>query len=112
MPLYSPDPSEAPVLAAAAEQLAAEFSQWDRHPLPVHTALLHRLLDVVLLRLAHLQQHGQAAASAPEPFLRFRDAVERGYMTAAVSGAHQAAHSHPVDHAPALHRQVSHGLRS
>jgi len=79
MPLYSPDPSEAPVLAAAAEQLAAEFSQSDRHPLPVHTALLHRLLDVVLLRLAHLQQHGQAEESAPEPFLRFRDAVERGF---------------------------------
>jgi AraC-like DNA-binding protein len=79
MPLYSPDPSEAPALAAAAEQLAAEFSQSDRQPLPVHTALLHRLLDVVLLRLAHLRQHGQAAESAPEPFLRFRDAVERGF---------------------------------
>ncbi|NUP19555.1 MAG: helix-turn-helix transcriptional regulator, partial [Streptomyces sp.] len=79
MPLYSPDPSQAPVLAAAAEQLTAEFSEWDRHPLPVHTALLHRLLDVVLLRLAHLQQHSQAAESAPEPFLRFRDAVERGF---------------------------------
>jgi AraC-like DNA-binding protein len=79
MPLYSPDPSEAPGLAAAAEQLAAEFSQSDRHPLPVHTALLHRLLDVVLLRLAHLQQHGGAAESVPEPFLRFRDAVERGF---------------------------------
>ncbi|MGW1675768.1 helix-turn-helix domain-containing protein [Streptomyces sp. NPDC002324] len=79
MPLYSPNPSEAPLLAAAAEQLAAEFSQSDRHPPPVHTALLHRLLDVVLLRLANLRQHGQAAKSAPEPFLRFRDAVERGF---------------------------------
>ncbi|MET8080367.1 AraC family transcriptional regulator [Streptomyces sp. NPDC005303] len=79
MPLYRPGPSEALVLAAAGEQLAAEFSQADRHPLPVHTALLRRLLDVVLLRLAHLHQHGQAAESAPEPFLRFRDAVERGF---------------------------------
>jgi AraC-like DNA-binding protein len=79
MPLYSPDPSEAPVLAAAAEQLAAEFSQSHRYPLPVRTALLRRLLDVVLLRLTNLRQHGQAMDVAPEPFLRFRDAVERGF---------------------------------
>ncbi|MER6936362.1 AraC family transcriptional regulator [Nocardioides sp. NPDC127514] len=79
MPLYRPEPSGIPVLAAAAEQLIVEFSQWGHHPLPVHTALLHRLLDVILLRLANLQQQGQAAESAPEPFLRFRDAVERGF---------------------------------
>ncbi|MEU0945448.1 helix-turn-helix domain-containing protein [Streptomyces canus] len=57
-------------MAAAAEQLAAEFSQSDRHPPPAHTAL-HRLLDVVLLRLAHVQQHGQGAESAPSPSSAF-----------------------------------------
>jgi hypothetical protein len=36
MPLYSPDAVEAHALAASAEQLAAEFSQRDRHALPVH----------------------------------------------------------------------------
>ncbi|MGW0474248.1 helix-turn-helix domain-containing protein [Streptomyces coeruleorubidus] len=79
MPLYSPEAVEAQALAASAGQLAAEFSLRGRHPLPVHAALLHRLLDVVLLRLAHLRQSGPAEEAAPEPFLRFRDAVEQGF---------------------------------
>jgi AraC-like DNA-binding protein len=41
--------------------------------------VLRRLLDVVLLRLANLGQHGPATDSVSEPYLRFRDAVERGF---------------------------------
>ncbi|MGW0634997.1 helix-turn-helix domain-containing protein [Nocardia salmonicida] len=79
LPLLTPDPTDAHVLGTAAAQLAKDFSHPGRLPRQVHAALLHRLLDVVILRLAYLQGNAEPAGPLPEPYLRFRDAVEHSF---------------------------------
>jgi AraC-like DNA-binding protein len=71
---------DAQALRLAADHLAADFQARGRLPLEIHTAALHHLLAVLVLRLAHLT--APAGSPTPEPdatYLRFRDAVEKDF---------------------------------
>lgn len=79
MPLLTPEAADVHALTTACAQLAEQFSHPGRLPQQVHAAVLRRLLDVILLRLAHLQDDAEPAAPPPEPYLLFREAVEQDF---------------------------------
>lgn len=66
----------------AMRQLHAEFGALGGLPLEVHLAVLRHLLAVLVLRAAHPggpAGDGPGGCEAGETYLRFRDAVERGF---------------------------------
>jgi AraC-like DNA-binding protein len=77
--LLEPDGEDAEALRLAAAHLEREFQSWGRLPPDVHVAVLRHLLDVLILRMAHLELPGSCAPEPGETFLRFRDAVERDF---------------------------------
>ncbi|MFF0065781.1 helix-turn-helix domain-containing protein [Streptomyces sp. NPDC005279] len=64
----------------AAHHLEREFHAAMRMPVGIHVAVLRHLLDVLVLRLAHLSRPIDVPAPAPgSAYMRFRDAVERDF---------------------------------
>lgn len=64
----------------ALEHLGREYAALGGLPLEVHGEMLRHLLAVLVLRIAHLTAPvGSAPAEPCGTFLRFRDAVERGF---------------------------------
>ncbi|MEW2168195.1 AraC family transcriptional regulator [Streptomyces sp. NPDC007084] len=80
--LRVPGAEEAPLAAAAADHLRREFAS-GRGGLPAdaHAAVLRRLLEVLVLRVAHADADGSGnpPQEPSETFLRFRAAVERDF---------------------------------
>ncbi|MCK7625328.1 AraC family transcriptional regulator [Streptomyces sp. RS10V-4] len=78
-----PRGAAARALDEALGQLHREFSALGGLPLEVHLEVLRHLLAVLVLRAAHpdgvADGPGAAACEAGETYLRFRDAVERGF---------------------------------
>ncbi|MEV7283801.1 AraC family transcriptional regulator [Streptomyces sp. NPDC093252] len=78
--LRRPLPDDDAALRLAAEHLGIEFRALGHLPLDIHTAALRHLLAVLVLRLTHLTAPAGSPASEPDPtYLRFRDAVEKGF---------------------------------
>jgi AraC-like DNA-binding protein len=82
--LRTPKPEDAASLRVATAHLEHEFLAPGRLPLDAHIAVLRHLLDVLILRLAHLEAPESPAADSPaagpsETFLRFRETVERDF---------------------------------
>ncbi|MFI6490200.1 helix-turn-helix domain-containing protein [Streptomyces sp. NPDC050564] len=77
--LRTPAAEDAEALRLAATHLEREFRARGRLPLDAHVAVLRHLLDVLMLRVAHLEAPGGRTAEPSETFLRFRAAVERDF---------------------------------
>jgi len=77
--LRVPAAEDAEALRLAAAHLEREFRARGRLPLDAHVTVLRHLLDILILRVAHLEAPGGSAAEPGETFLRFRDAVERDF---------------------------------
>ncbi|MGW1534702.1 helix-turn-helix transcriptional regulator [Streptomyces aureus] len=77
--LRTPDGEALTSLRVAGAHLAHEFRA--RGPLPrdAHGVVLRHLLDVLILRLTHLEGAGSPGGGASETFLRFRASVERDF---------------------------------
>lgn len=105
--LRVPSDAEAAQLGQAIHHLTEEFGAPRRRPIDVHIAVLRHLLDVLLLRLAHLDSVATAEANQVDTtFRRFLTAVEEhftstrrlidyarhlGYSTRTLSRATEAA---------------------
>ncbi|WP_414507945.1 helix-turn-helix domain-containing protein [Streptomyces sp. NEAU-L66] len=82
-PVRHPEGAAARGVAEALRQLHTEFGALGGLPLEIHLDVLRHLLAVLVLRAAHPggaaggERDGSCAASAT--YLRFRDAVERGF---------------------------------
>ncbi|MFC9880812.1 helix-turn-helix domain-containing protein [Streptomyces libani] len=82
-PVRHPEGVAARGVAEALRQLHTEFGALGGLPLEIHLDVLRHLLAVLVLRAAHPggaaggERDGSCAASAT--YLRFRDAVERGF---------------------------------
>ncbi|MFJ4532471.1 MULTISPECIES: helix-turn-helix domain-containing protein [Streptomyces] len=82
-PVRHPEGATARGVAEALRQLHTEFGALGGLPLEIHLDVLRHLLAVLVLRAAHPggaaggERDGACAASAT--YLRFRDAVERGF---------------------------------
>ncbi|GFE24547.1 helix-turn-helix transcriptional regulator [Streptomyces nigrescens] len=82
-PVRHPEGVAARGVAEALRQLHTEFGALGGLPLEIHLDVLRHLLAVLVLRAAHPggaaggERDGACAASAT--YLRFRDAVERGF---------------------------------
>ncbi|KUL51734.1 transcriptional regulator [Streptomyces sp. NRRL F-4489] len=78
-----PEPAAARALDEALGQLHREFGALGGLPLEVHLDVLRHLLAVLVLRAAHpggaADGPGDGTCEAGETYLRFRDAVERGF---------------------------------
>ncbi|WP_406836072.1 helix-turn-helix transcriptional regulator [Streptomyces sp. AHU1] len=66
-------------LRVATAHLEHEFRTPGRLPRDAHDAVLRHLLDVLVLRLAHLEESDDPATGPSETFLRFRAGVERDF---------------------------------
>ncbi|MFF4345715.1 helix-turn-helix domain-containing protein [Streptomyces sp. NPDC001530] len=77
--LRAPAGEDAEALRLAAAHLEHEFRTLGRLPLDAHLAVLRRLLDVLILRVAHLEAPGGPVGEPGKTFLRFREAVERDF---------------------------------
>ncbi|MEU0481013.1 AraC family transcriptional regulator [Streptosporangium sp. NPDC006013] len=79
-PVWTATGEDLRALTAATDHLRHEFNALGRLPLEAHIAALRHLLAVLLLRLTHLTSPaGALAPETEETYLRFRDAVERGF---------------------------------
>ncbi|UZJ31282.1 helix-turn-helix domain-containing protein [Streptomyces endophytica] len=80
-PVRHPRGAAARRVAEAMGQLHQEFGALGGLPLEVHLEVLRHLLAVLVLRAAHPDGAAGDAGSRPagETYLRFRDAVERGF---------------------------------
>ncbi|MFE1290004.1 helix-turn-helix transcriptional regulator [Streptomyces sp. NPDC058751] len=76
--LSTPKGEAAASLRVAAEHLEHEFRA-PGLPHDAHDAVLRHLLDVLILRLAHLEGADVRPAGTRETFLRFRATVERDF---------------------------------
>ncbi|MEE6265732.1 AraC family transcriptional regulator [Streptomyces diastatochromogenes] len=78
-----PEGAAARALDEALTQLHREFGALGGLPLEVHLEVLRHLLAVLVLRAAHPERTGSrqdgGTCEASETYLRFRDAVERGF---------------------------------
>jgi AraC-like DNA-binding protein len=63
----------------AAAHLEHEFLASGRLPDDAHLVVLRHLLDVLILRLAHMEGPASPLPGPSETFLRFRDTVERDF---------------------------------
>ncbi|MFD4414709.1 helix-turn-helix domain-containing protein [Streptomyces sp. NPDC058466] len=77
--LRTPAADDAEALRLAAAHLEREFRVPGRLPADAHIAVLRHLLDVLILRVAHLEDPGGPVSEPGETFLRFRAAVERDF---------------------------------
>ncbi|MFI0960239.1 helix-turn-helix transcriptional regulator [Streptomyces sp. NPDC021080] len=77
--LRTPKGGAATSLRVAGAHLAHEFQAPGRLPRDAHSAVLRHLLDVLILRLAHLEGSDTPATGTRETFLRFRASVERDF---------------------------------
>ncbi|MET9405205.1 AraC family transcriptional regulator [Streptomyces sp. NPDC002935] len=77
--LRTPKAEDAASLRVATAHLEHEFLAPGPLPLDAHIAVLRHLLDVLILRLAHLKVPGNPAPAPSETFLRFRETVERDF---------------------------------
>ncbi|MGW7607292.1 helix-turn-helix transcriptional regulator [Streptomyces sp. NPDC054766] len=77
--LRTPKAEDAASLRVATAHLEHEFLTPGRLPLDAHIAVLRHLLDVLILRLAHLEVPDSPATGPSETFLRFRETVERDF---------------------------------
>ncbi|CAL9650476.1 AraC family transcriptional regulator [Streptomyces sp. enrichment culture] len=85
-PLLRPDGARLDGLTASLDQLRREYEDATTLPLSLHTAVLRHTLSAFLLRLAHLAadpDRSRQCAGTPgdRTFVRFREAVERGFAT-------------------------------
>ncbi|MFF3482909.1 helix-turn-helix domain-containing protein [Streptomyces sp. NPDC002701] len=82
-PLLHPDPARRTALENSLAQLEREYVDTGTLPLSLHTAVLRHSLTAFLLRLAHLAAGatGPAHEQADSTFVRFREAVEKGFAT-------------------------------
>ncbi|MEV0321047.1 helix-turn-helix domain-containing protein [Streptomyces sp. NPDC050658] len=78
-PVRVPAGADAEGLRVAVAHLEREFHALGGLPLDVHVAVLRHLLDVLVLRVAHVSAPDSAGPEPGETFLRFRDAVERDF---------------------------------
>lgn len=78
--LRTPRDGAAASLRVATEHLEHEFRAPGRLPRDAHGTVLRHLLDVLILRLAHLEGADTPATGPSETFLRFRAAVERDFV--------------------------------
>ncbi|MFE0189882.1 AraC family transcriptional regulator [Streptomyces sp. NPDC059008] len=81
-PVRHPQGAAARRVEEAMRQLHQEFGALGGLPLEIHLEVLRHLLAVLVLRVAHAggPADGEAAGcEASETYLRFRDAVERGF---------------------------------
>ncbi|MFF3611758.1 helix-turn-helix domain-containing protein [Streptomyces sp. NPDC002580] len=77
--LRVPRPEDSASLRVAAAHLEHEFLAPGRLPDDAHLAVLRHLLDVLILRLAHLDGPASPVPGPSETFLRFRETVERDF---------------------------------
>ncbi|WP_405915300.1 helix-turn-helix transcriptional regulator [Streptomyces sp. NBC_00728] len=77
--LRRPKSEDATSLRVAGAHLEHEFLTPGRLPLDARVAVLRHLLDVLILRLAHLEEPGSPGGGPSETFLRFRETVERDF---------------------------------
>ncbi|MEU0781099.1 AraC family transcriptional regulator [Streptomyces sp. NPDC006173] len=77
--LRTPDAEDAVSLRAAVDHLRQEFTGRGGLPAGAHATVLRQLLDVLILRVAHLGTPGDPGHAPSETFLRFRGAVERDF---------------------------------
>ncbi|MFD5640040.1 helix-turn-helix transcriptional regulator [Streptomyces sp. NPDC127077] len=77
--LRTPEDGAAASLRVATEHLEHEFQAPGRLPRDAHGAVLRHLLDVLILRLAHLEGSDTPVTGPSETFLRFRATVERDF---------------------------------
>ncbi|MFE2535395.1 helix-turn-helix transcriptional regulator [Streptomyces sp. NPDC059371] len=77
--LRTPEGGAATSLRVATEHLEHEFQAPGRLPRDAHGAVLRHLLDVLILRLAHLEGSDTPVTGPSETFLRFRATVERDF---------------------------------
>ncbi|WP_327408235.1 AraC family transcriptional regulator [Streptomyces sp. NBC_01281] len=77
--LRTPEAEDAVSLRAAGDHLRHEFQGRGGLPADAHAAVLRHLLDVLILRVAHLGTPGDPDQEPGETFLRFRAAVERDF---------------------------------
>lgn len=92
----APSTAESGALTASLQVLRNEFqTPITSRPLPVHTAALRHALSLLLLRLAHLDSAAPAEGLVDTAFLRFRAAVEQGFMhgRSVASYAHDLGYS-------------------
>ncbi|KAA0931624.1 helix-turn-helix transcriptional regulator [Streptomyces apricus] len=91
-PLLRPDAAQRAALEHALAQLEREYVDTGTLPLSLHTAVLRHTLTAFLLRLAHLAAGAGAARpgtgggpaegeQGDSTFVRFREAVEKGFAT-------------------------------
>ncbi|WP_404199566.1 helix-turn-helix domain-containing protein [Streptomyces tauricus] len=82
-PLLRPDRDQLTALENSLAQLEREYVDTGTLPLSLHTAVLRHTLSAFLLRLAHLAAGAADAAHAraDSTFTRFREAVEKGFVT-------------------------------
>ncbi|MFJ2260178.1 AraC family transcriptional regulator [Streptomyces sp. NPDC087844] len=82
-PLLRPDRDQLTALENSLAQLEREYVDTGTLPLSLHTAVLRHTLTAFLLRLAHLAAGAADAAHAraDSTFTRFREAVEKGFVT-------------------------------
>ncbi|WP_235915641.1 helix-turn-helix domain-containing protein [Puerhibacterium puerhi] len=78
--LWTPTGNDAVAMRHALEHLTREFKATDM-PAQARSAMLHHLLAALLLRLTNLiEPAGTIPAEHADTFLRFRDAVETGFL--------------------------------
>jgi AraC-like DNA-binding protein len=77
--LRTPKAEDAAALWVATAHLEHEFQAPGRLPPDARLAVLRHLLDVLILRLAHLEGPHRPATGPSETFLRFRETVERNF---------------------------------
>jgi AraC-like DNA-binding protein len=77
--LRTPEGEVATSLRVATEHLVHEFRAPGRLPRDARGAVLRHLLDVLILRLAHLEGSDPPPTGPGETFLRFRATVERDF---------------------------------
>ncbi|MEU8784734.1 AraC family transcriptional regulator [Streptomyces sp. NPDC048637] len=83
-PVRRPEGAAARGVAEALQQLHTEFGALGGLPLEIHRDVLRHLLAVLVLRAAHpggaaTGSGGDGTCAASTAYLRFRDAVERGF---------------------------------
>lgn len=74
-----PEGAAAQALRGVLDLLEGEYRRLADLPLDVHLDVLRHLLDVLVLRLAHLPGAQGGGVAGSEVFRRFQQAVERGY---------------------------------